>query len=422
MRAAAAGRGTLASERLSGSYLLLPCRPAEFLSIDGELIMSKRVSIFLILMGALAIGFGSIGCSSDDDTDPIVAPYPDSALVSQKVSTPPAENATVDALWDAVPTLKFSTVVAEYDIDVDGHDIWWDEYEGMVIDVEMKSVYTDTDVYFLARWNDAEDSKLRQAWYYNETGGEWLQMGKKYPDKYGNDPAYEDKFTMFWNISIPNFEKDGCGPLCHGQYMATNDIGETADIWHWKRDRTAPVSQLDDKWLDHEQNGRHGDAGTGAYSSNVQDLVTTAGPTVKAPLYWIPGRDDYHWITQAEIDAETAKMIMDLDANGDYVDEDGTVLDKTQFGYTSPKCIPSLMGIKPGTGSRGDVSVWHNWANGEWTIKIKRARNTGTTDDLQFDTVGASYWFSVGVMNSAAIAHATPGGFAGDAFEFILAK
>ncbi len=387
----------------------------------------RRLLQFRPLLGALigVIGLGLVSCSSSDDNDtpgPVAPEYPDGALVSEKVSTAPAENATVDALWADVEGVSIATIVTPYDVEVDGHDIWWDDYEGMEINLTMKSVYTDNDIYFLATWNDAEDSKTRQAWYYNQTGGKWLQMGKKYPDEFGNPPAYEDKFTMFWNISMNNFENTGCAVLCHGKNMATNAPGELADIWHWKRDRTGPVNQIDDKWLNNDENGRHGDEGTGAYSSNNQELVTSAGPTVTAPMYWIPGRTDYHWIMQTEIDAGVARLIVDLNDDGNWVDEDGTVLDKSLFGYDSDIVIPSLMGIKPGTGSRGDVSAWHNWSNGEWSLKIKRARDTGNTDDVQYTMTGEPYWFSVGIMNNAAIAHATPGGFAGTAYQLILGE
>ncbi len=378
---------------------------------------------------------GLTACSDDDDdTTPTGVTYPTGSLVSAKTTTLPSSNATVDALWANVEGISISTTVATYDINVDGHDIWWDDYEGMTIDMTMKSVYTDDDIYFLCTWNDSEDSKTRQAWYYNTNDGnvedangdvipaKWLQMGKKYPDEFGNPPAYEDKITFFWDITMDNFENSGCATLCHGQYMATNGAGQRADIWHWKRDRTGPVSQIDDKWLNDDQNGRHGDEGTGAYSSNTHDLVTTSHGTISAPNYWIPGATDYHWITQADMDAGVAREIVDMNADGDWVDEDGTVLLKAEFGYTSNKVIPSLMGIKPGTGSRGDVSAWHNWADGTWTLKIKRARDTGTDDDVQYTTLGVPYLFSVGIMNNAAIAHATPGGYAGTAYQLILSE
>ena len=387
--------------------------------------LTKNPWVFVI--GAIAVlSLISIGCSSDDEGTPNPVggtTYPPGSLVSVPASATPSDDATVDALWGSVTGLSISTVVPAYTfLDASGNDIWWDNYEGMTIDVTLKSVYTANYIYLLAEWNDAEEPLLRQAWYYNPAGPKWLQMGKKYPDEFGNDPAYEDKFSMFWNMSVAGFETTGCSPFCHGPYMGTNNAGETMDIWHWKRDRTGPVSQLDDKWLDNAQNGRHSDAGTGAYASNFQALVTTSFGTVDAPKYWIPNRQNYHWILQSEITDGTAKLIVDMDANGNFIDEASNVLDKTQHGFLSPLCVPSLIEIKPATGSRGDVSVWHNWSNGMWTLKIKRLRNTGNSDDLQFTQTGTPYWFSIGVMNAAAIAHAIPGGFTGTAYAMYLAE
>ncbi len=342
------------------------------------------------------------------------------AMVSMPTVVEPSEDAVVDALWDDVVGLNVSTVVAVYNTGGD-EDIWWEGYEGNTADVTMKSVYTDDDIYFLYTWDDAEDSKTRMAWYYNADNSTWLQMGKKLPDAFGNDPAYEDKFTVFWNISITGFENTGCATLCHGAKMASNVDGEIADIWHWKRDRTGPVSQVDDKWLGYSDggNGRHGDTGSGAYSDNVQTL-TIDGEDMSAPLYWIPGRTDYHWIMRTEIEDGTARMITDF-VDGNFVDEDGTVLNSADFGYDSDIVIPSLQDIRPGTEGRADVNAWHNWADGMWTLKVKRARDTGAPlEDVQFTETNTAYWFSIAPMNSAAIAHSTPDGLQGTSYPLYL--
>jgi len=138
------------------------------------------------------------------------------------------------------------------------------------------------------------------------------------------------------------------------------------------------------------------------------------------PKYWIPGRSDYHWIMQSEIDNGAAREIVDMDASGNLVDQDGTVLDRTLFGYDSALVIPSVFGIRPATGSRGDVDAWYQWENGRWYLKIKRVRDTGNADDVQFTKRNTPYQFSIGVMNNASIAHATPGGWDGNAYELIL--
>ena len=100
--------------------------------------------------------------------------------------------------------------------------------------------------------------------------------------------------------------------------------------------------------------------------------------------------------------------------------EDGNLLPGER---DSDLVIPSLMGIKPGTGSRGEVSVWENWADGEWTVKIRRSRATlNIAEDVQFTELSVPYWFSVGIMNAAAIAHSTPNGRSGTAYQLILSE
>ena len=42
--------------------------------------------------------------------------------------------------------------------------------------------------------------------------------------------------------------------------------------------------------------------------------------------------------------------------------------------------------------------------------------------DVQFTARGVPYWVSVGIMNAAAIAHSTPNGLTGTAFQLILSE
>lgn len=393
--------------------------------------MSKHQRIFIKLLLPLSILAISISSCGSDDKPVAPTPVPVDMLQSQFVASAPADNATVDALWSTVPALSIATTVPSYTaLDGSGNDIWWDSYEGNTSLLTLKSVYDANYIYILAQWDDAEDSRRRQAWYYhqdaNPANSKWLQMGKFFPDEFGNDPAYEDKFTVFWNMTVPSMGSLGCGPFCHGTHMSTNASDEKLDIWHWKRCRTAPVFQLDDKWMDDGAtsggNGRHSDAGTGAYADNKYTINTanTGNVDMTVPEYWIPGRSNYDWISAAEIAAGTARKIVDVDANGNLVDEDATVLNRTLFGYGTALVIPSLKEIKAATGSRGDVSAWHNWSGGQWTLKIKRLRNTGNTDDVQFTQTSNDYWFSVGIMNAAAIAHSTPGGWTASAYRLSL--
>ncbi len=326
------------------------------------------------------------GCAKD---------YPENSLISIKTKTPPVMDGEVDKIWEKAQSLNV-------DVEVPSYSDFDESYYGKEYKVFIKSVYTKEDVYFLYQWRgDDKISYERQTWYFNDTEAKWMQKPKKNSDEYSK-PVYEDKFAVIWNIgnSIANFNEVGCLVLCHGKYKHTNTPDEKGDIWHWKLDRTGPVNQLDDKWLTFsDKNGRKADEGSGAYKGNAQELEDVNGNKVSAPLYWIPGKTDYHWIMKGD---DTAREIVEINANLDLIDEDGTVIPRDAM-------IPSLYGITPATGSRADVAVYHNFENGLWTLEVKRKLSTGNDDDVDFSDKKAMHYFSVAVFNEAAIAHAYSG-------------
>lgn len=366
--------------------------------------MKKMAYISLIMIILLVVVFA--GCAKK---------VPEGALASMTTKTVPVMDGMVDEVWDDAPALVVDVYVPEYPVFDSSY--FKDSYN-----VSMQSLHTDSDIYFLYQWTgDKEESQARQSWYYNAEEGQWMQKPKYKDDGYYG-PEYEDKFAVIWEIgdSIDGFAENGCAILCHGEKKATNAEGETADIWHWKSDRTGPVNQIDDKWLGYSDgNGRHGDDGTGAYSSNSQELTDAAGNTMKAPVYWVPGATDYHWIMDGD---KNARKIVSVDEDGNLVDEDGTVLVKEDFNGESNIQIPSIYNIKPGIGGRGDVTEYHNYdkATGTWTLEVKRAKNTGDEHDVNFTDPEREYYFSIAVFDAAAIAHAIPGGMSGTAYPLVM--
>ncbi len=340
---------------------------------------------------------------------------PEGALGSILTDTEPKMDGMVDDVWADAPSLDVEVYVPEY-------PVFDKSYYKDTYNVSMKSLHTDTDIFFLYQWTgDKEESQARQSWYYNATEDKWMQKPKYKTDDYFG-PTYEDKLAVIWEIgdSIDGFSENGCAILCHGENKATNAEGETADIWHWKSDRTGPVNQIDDKWLGFSDgNGRHGDEGTGAYKSNSQELTDAAGNSVKVPAYWVPGATDYHWILKSD---SKARKIVSIDAKGNLVDEDGTVLVKENFDGNSDIQIPSIYNITPGTGSRGDVGAFHYYdeATNTWTLEVKRAINTGNADDVNFSDPDRMYYFSIAVFDGAAIAHAIPNGMSGTSYPLVF--
>ncbi|NNE07758.1 MAG: hypothetical protein HKN20_04265, partial [Gemmatimonadetes bacterium] len=103
--------------------------------------------LWFLFIAAIALGFSSCGDDNDTSNDPMGPNYPDGALVAEKVTTAPAQNASIDALWAGVEGIDIATIVPTYDIEVGGEDIWWDNYEGEQMNVNLKAVYTDTHLY-----------------------------------------------------------------------------------------------------------------------------------------------------------------------------------------------------------------------------------------------------------------------------------
>ena len=92
-------------------------------------------------------------------------------------------------------------------LDGDGSDTVWDEATTVTIstiNVDLKSVYTDTDIYFLAEWSDATENSAKKLWTFDSGTSSWGQSGD------------EDRIVFSWNIgdSVVNFNSNGCIELC----------------------------------------------------------------------------------------------------------------------------------------------------------------------------------------------------------------
>ena len=382
----------------------------------------RKIIAYIMMITLTGTWFAACSENENEITGP---EYDEFSLVSSRVTAPPIMDGIADALWADAREL----VIA--DVNVPSYYAFWDGYHGDTYGVTVKSVYTDTDVYFLFEWTgDAGESLERESWYFNSGNGvnKWMQKPKKEPE-YGVNPAYEDKFAVIWNNnnSIAGFNTQGCGVICHGEQMATNSEGEYGDTWHWKRVRTGPYNQLDDKWLTYSTgNGRKADPKeSGGYSNNKQtlELINAQGETLEysVPKYWIPGRTDYHWILDTEIADGTAKEIVSIDTTTwELADQDGNRLSTGDFSVNADLLIPSVY-VSAFVGDRGDVTAYHNYSGGKWSLELKRKLVTGNNEtDIQFDDLDDEYYFSIAVFDAAAIAHATPGGMVGDSYKLIF--
>jgi hypothetical protein len=194
--------------------------------------------------------------------------------------------------------------------------------EGTSTKVGIKSVHTDTDIFFLFRWEDStKDDESHKSWV-------WNKEAKKYED----GPDREDAFAVAFELK--------------GPFVIDMLAGVEAewDVWHWKAFRTNPQGFAMDR--------RH--------------IYTLTKPEFKAKEYKAKNGKPL-WIARPEDAGDTVekKLPAPTEFKGDKV---------PQYAPGTP------------TKSAADVRAKGTWADGHWTLEMSRKLNTGQNDDVVFDT------------------------------------
>lgn len=324
-------------------------------------------------------------------------------------------------------------------LDGDDSDAAWGTVSWVTIPVanhqsyDVKSVYTDTDLYMLFKWADSTASFTR--------GGSWSYNGSSWVTSSGQS---EDRLAVMWNMSIPeaDWTSQGCMNKCHrnvdnldpnqdqttGEDDAYLPAGQKADMWHMKAARSLgaisasqnnPVvnaathevtggsvsfnGYMDDKYIgpfdsnNAPDGGRYGDAGGSTYSRN-------RNAAKDGPQYIETNPTDFMdamILTQAEIDGAEAVEVSTLS---------GTDLQTAWDKYAALNAVVPERVLHAPNGSRGDVMQSAKWENGFWVTEIKRALNTGNADDDAQFAVDNSYTFGVALIdNSGGEKHWTQG-------------
>jgi len=387
------------------------------------------------------IAMFAIGCDNGTD-DPIVDPDPgesSSELLVKTFTAAPTMDGTVDEMWATAQKLVTNTEVPanlgarntyynEDGIGEENLDIF-EGYEGEKNNFTMRSGTFGEDIYFLIEWEDADDSKDRQSWYFDPSDKLW-----KGEHKYANatdDKFYEDKIAFLFPIGdVDGFSGSTCYASCH----TVSDIANTKDkhtrhylkgadqkidMWHWKRVRGTHNDKIDDQRIKSvdapytsSSNGRGGDpdSGNGArsgYSNNSQTLTITGTTTeVSVPKYVMPGATDVSWYSEADI-ASSAKEVTAVDDQGVLTYNGGTIDPTGDAGYnqsTGNKRFPSIL-TRDFLGERADIDIKAVHTGTGWVAEIKRKLNTNDPWDVVFDPAVEELPFGFAIFNNAAIAH-----------------
>jgi len=382
----------------------------------------KLLSFTMLLASSLMF----VNCTSDKDEPVIDGPGSSTTvLLAKKALVAPTVDGVIDASWSNAQELIVTASVPDLADNV------FQGYVGDKYDAVVKAQYDDEYVYFLAEWKDANLSISRDTWYFDPATKLWEQESNKPVFEGGvkvRDAFYEDKFAMLFDVneSVPGWDAETCYASCHTGLTQeqgyarhyTEGAGEAVDMWHWKMARTNFYGTFDDQnqtsVKGDDFNGRHSDAGVGPYSDNRQDLLLDGtGISVRVPKYAIPGKENYGWITEHEINDNTAKLITAVGSDGKLSFEGGVIDPVADVNYQRDGEKTALYGMasittKPvmGTGSRADIIAMGTFTGTGWILEFKRKLDTGDHElDVTFDT-SKEYPFGLGIFDNAAIAHA----------------
>lgn len=231
-------------------------------------------------------------------------------------------------------------------------------------DVFMRSVHTDTDIYFLIEWADATKEDISKVWEFD--GTRW----KNGPD--------QDKLSILWDKSdsVAYFDIKGCEAVCHTEdpdadkwYMATNGRREKTDLWFWMAGIGNVYGFVNDRFLDDTidptlpKAARKQDRGEVGFLKNGY----------KAPVEKIaPTRP-------------TKKLVEGLTVESTPYPTIDQMEDITSYRQFKPgDKEPFIYFYGPPTDSQADVFGRANWKDGKWTLEMGRKLNTGHKDDMPF--------------------------------------
>ena len=409
----------------------------------------KTIKLFLALA---IIATLLIRCTHDDapdycDIDPGTPNigYSLDTLLVKKFSAAPIFDGDIDEVWSEARPLLNSAIVtsagdriitlngsSNFDVSLEPTDLM-DPYTGEAYNYSLRGGHDGEYLYLLFEWEDDTDSRDRQSWFFNTETSKWQQENKYANHK--NDKFYEDKFGFMFPIKVNGAYPEGfaggtCTVTCHGSLALTGvdeedagnkvtrhymkNEGELTDFWHWKRDRHELAQACDDGFVQWEEdygnataNGRKNDEGVSPYSTGMKftDEVTN----LSGPKYVIPNRENYYWITQAEIDGGTARPVTAVAVDGTLTYDGGTINPNGDPSYSQGfgnKRMPSII-INPGgqgNDQRSEVQVRSKHVGSGWQLEIKRKLITNDPTDAEF-SIGSEIPFGLAIFNNAAIAH-----------------
>ena len=289
------------------------------------------------------------------------------------------------------------------------------------MDLTVRAAYDSEFVYFQFRWATATPQAIHTLWRYD--GKQWVAWGGPKPDatKKGMPPSYEDRLAVLlddpdnvpaFDGSKATFSQVGCWMSCHTSMRAMpRDVPRSAIEPHpyWGRqgrkvgdirkyllisrtardeaggwDKVKPVAELGrlkagGKFLDLWQWRAARSNGVG-YASDDWVLEYRNGDAGRSPFFNRPKPEfmydekavGFRAIPETELQARMGKSALTEGKTAVPLDPSA----KFAVGDLLPQYL-----LREPQGSGGDVLASGRYADGHWTVELRRKLSTGNPDD-----------------------------------------
>jgi hypothetical protein len=425
----------------------------------------KSKYMWVIATLVLTVGY-VVSCTKNDQVLDLPVVLNGTELFSEKITTAPTIDGTIDAMWNNAAKLTVTPVVPD-----PGNGLFAG-YSGQSYPVTLRSMYDNQYIYFLAEITDNRKSLKGSSWYFDPTTFRWAQepssktfnaSGVLTREGFGND-----QFAMLWNIdnSTPKFATQTCYASCHlftpyldysvtppvmkanasGNHY-TNGAGEKIDMWWAHPARGLAYGFMDDEYQDWaggpgvtnlvggSGNGRHmddlvvsGASATWPYAptytadatqgsaNNRQNLkLDGTGATVTVPMWIIPNSTGDYLKVEDTLAGGAAVKITAVSSSGVLTYATGTIdpnvgtdYQRTGDAATGPTAAKGFPGVIISTvkNGRADISLSAVYTGTGWVYEFKRLLKTADVlkQDVDFTSL-QDQPFGVAFFNSSNYQH-----------------
>jgi len=314
-------------------------------------------------------------------------------VVRRITNLPTLDGRADDAVWQDLPQVSIPTARGA-------------NHPGGDVTVTVRAAHDGTHFFGLFQWPDTTRSqkhlplkKTAQGWRVVQT-----EFGIQDEDSY-----YEDKFGVMLSdgsgiagdgsVHLGKRPLDGKPGPSGGRGLHYTTDGGIVDVWHWKSVRTGNnvMQQIDDNYFGPPMKPK----GKGRYTGGYTKDPKTAGGF---KMNWKAYSDGIVQPLRLPRDPALLEPFQSVDLEPDASDrqslfmslEDTVPYDPTLDTYPVGTIMPGVLIDAPFAGDRGDVAAVAHWADGVWTMEVKRRLDTGSEFDVAFQEDHAVYlWVAV---------------------------